>query len=140
MLGHLPPAAEDQPSTLRPVLVSRPALSDIERNGPVHFDDMCCVKALLLARLLLRDPSVVLLDEPTAAMDEGTERHFVQQFGAWSKGRTVVIATHRTRILDLVDRVMVVEGGQVARDMPKARFLAQVREPTVVKVKKAGQP
>lgn len=101
------------------------------------------VQALLLARLLVRDPSVVLLDEPTAAMDEGTERHFVEQFGAWSRGRTVVIATHRTRILDLVDRVIVIENGQVSRDVPKARFLApqaRVREPTVVTVKKAGQP
>ena len=96
------------------------------------------VQALLLARLLLRDPSVVLLDEPTAAMDEATERHFVEQFGSWSRGRTVVIATHRTRILDLVDRVLVIERGVLAGDFPKARFLASQKpsvRPAVVRQK-----
>lgn len=83
------------------------------------------VQALLLVRLLLRDPTVLLLDEPTAAMDEATERHFVEQFGRWSQGRTVVIATHRTRILDLVDRVVVVENGRLVCDQSKARFLAE---------------
>src|SRR5690606_39585602 len=83
------------------------------------------VQALLLARLLLRDPTIVLLDEPTAAMDELTERHFVEQFGRWSEGRTVVIATHRTRILDLVERVLVVDAGRLVRDQAKARFLAE---------------
>lgn len=87
------------------------------------------VQALLLARLLLRDPTVVLLDEPTAAMDEDTERHFVERFGEWSLGRTLVIATHRTRILDLVDRVLVIDKGTLARDLPKARFLAPQRQP-----------
>ena len=77
------------------------------------------VQALLLARLLLRRPQVVLLDEPTAAMDEATERHFIQKFGEWSRGRTVVIATHRMRMLDLADRILVVDGGQVALDEAK---------------------
>ena len=74
------------------------------------------VQALLLARLLLRRPQVVLLDEPTAAMDEATERHFIARFGEWSRGRTVVMATHRMRMLDLADRIVVVEGGQVVLD------------------------
>jgi ATP-binding cassette, subfamily C, bacterial LapB len=82
------------------------------------------VQALLLARILLRDPTVLLLDEPSAAMDEATERHFVDRFGSWSKGRTVVIATHRTRLLDLVDRVIVVDNGRIAADQSKARFIA----------------
>jgi len=100
------------------------------------------VQALLLARLLLRDPSVVLLDEPTAAMDEGTERHFVERFGEWSRGRTVIIATHRTRILDLVERVIVVENGRVVRDEPKAGFLAaqSARRQSTIVQRKVGQP
>jgi len=82
------------------------------------------VQALLLARLFMRDPAVLLLDEPSAAMDEGTEQHFVDSFGRWSKGRTVLIATHRTRLLDLADRVIVVDNGRIAADHSKARFLA----------------
>jgi ATP-binding cassette, subfamily C, bacterial LapB len=82
------------------------------------------VQGLLLARLLIRRPCVALLDEPTASMDESAERKFIAEFGAWSKGRTVVIATHRTRVLDLVDRIIVVEGGRIALDDRKDAALA----------------
>lgn len=80
-------------------------------------------QAILLARLLIRDPSVVLLDEPTSTMDESTERHFIEQFAKWSVGRTVVIATHRMRVLELVQRLIVIENGQVALDDGKERGL-----------------
>lgn len=80
-------------------------------------------QAILLARLLIRDPSVVLLDEPTSTMDEATERHFIQQFAQWSVGRTVIIATHRTRVLELVDRLIVVENGQITLNDTKERGL-----------------
>lgn len=80
-------------------------------------------QAILLARILIRDPSVVLLDEPTSSMDEATERHFIQQFAEWSKGRTVVIATHRMRVLELVDRLIAVENGQIALNDTKERGL-----------------
>jgi len=81
-------------------------------------------QALLLARLIVRDPSIVLLDEPTAAMDEATERHFIAQFGEWCRGRTLVVATHRTRVLDLVDRLIVIDGGTILRDGPRDKVLA----------------
>lgn len=86
------------------------------------------VQTLLLARLLLREPSVLLLDEPSAAMDEATERQFVERFGTWSQGRTLVVATHRTRLLDMVDRVIVMKDGQVAADQSKAHFIASHRQ------------
>lgn len=81
-------------------------------------------QSILLARLILRDPSVVLLDEPTAAMDDMTERHFIERFAAWSLGRTVVIATHRMRALDLVTRIIAVEGGRIALDDSRDAALA----------------
>lgn len=84
-------------------------------------------QAILLARLLIRQPSVVLLDEPTAAMDELTERNFIQQFADWSAERTVVIATHRMRVLELVDRLIVVENGSIAMDEPKHVGLQKLR-------------
>ena len=73
-------------------------------------------QSILLARQLIRDASVILLDEPTAAMDEATERHFIAEFAKWSAGRTVLIATHRTRVLELADRILVVENGRIALD------------------------
>ena len=83
-------------------------------------------QALLLARLIIRQPNVILLDEPTAAMDEATERNFIRQFGAWSIGRTVVIATHRMRVLDLVERVIVVENGMIVLDDTKENALRRL--------------
>ncbi|WP_404933520.1 type I secretion system permease/ATPase [Nitratireductor sp. L15S-10] len=76
-------------------------------------------QSLLLARLLIRQPTIVLLDEPTAAMDEATERQFITRFHDWATDRTVVIATHRMRILELVERIVVFDNGHVALDDSK---------------------
>lgn len=81
------------------------------------------IQSLLLARLLIRQPSVVLLDEPTASMDDATERQFIDRFKTWSANRTVVIATHRLRVLDLVDRVIVIHNGLVTLDQSKEEAL-----------------
>lgn len=85
------------------------------------------VQALLLARLLLRQPMVALLDEPTAAMDEGAERHFIHRLGQWSRTRTIVVATHRMRMLDIVDRIIVIDNGKIILDGPKDQVLATMR-------------
>lgn len=85
------------------------------------------LQALLLARLLVRDPNVVLLDEPTAAMDEATERLFIARFQTWSRDKTVVIATHRMRVLELVDRVMVFDKGQLVLDEAKADAMTTLK-------------
>jgi ATP-binding cassette subfamily C protein LapB len=84
-------------------------------------------QALLLSRMLIRNPSVVLLDEPTASMDEATERQFIRRFSAWAKNKTVVIATHRMRVLDLVERVVALDGGRVVLDAPKEEALRALR-------------
>jgi ATP-binding cassette subfamily C protein LapB len=96
-------------------------------------------QAILLARLILRDPAVVLLDEPTAAMDDTTERHFIERFAEWSAGKTVVIATHRMRALDLVSRIIVVEGGKIALDDNREAALATLTGAGRVRIHKASQ-
>src|SRR3546814_2489198 len=80
-----------------------------------------------LARLLIRQPQVVLLDEPTASMDEAAERQFIDRFQRWSRNRTVMIATHRMRVLDLVDRIIVVHNGKIALDDEKAAALRKMQ-------------
>jgi ATP-binding cassette subfamily C protein LapB len=85
------------------------------------------VQSLLLARLVLRQPVVALLDEPTAAMDEMAERHFIERFRDWSRDRTVVVATHRMRMLDAVDRVIVIDHGAILLDQPKQLALDAMR-------------
>jgi ATP-binding cassette subfamily C protein LapB len=85
------------------------------------------VQSLLLARMLLRQPHVALLDEPTAAMDEVTERDFITKMKRWSQGRTLVIATHRMRVLELVDRVIVIDNGAILLDQPRDAALATMQ-------------
>ncbi|ECW8500137.1 ATP-binding cassette domain-containing protein, partial [Salmonella enterica] len=80
-------------------------------------------QSLLLARMLLRSPNIVLLDEPSASLDEHTEREFIQRLHQWLGNRTLVVATHRVPILELVERVIVLKEGQLVMDAPKAQAL-----------------
>ncbi|WP_256122530.1 type I secretion system permease/ATPase [Enterobacter pasteurii] len=73
-------------------------------------------QALLLSRLILRDPKIVLLDEPTAAMDEDTESEFIRHMHSWIVGKTVIIATHRKKVLELVERIIVMSQGSIVID------------------------
>lgn len=84
-------------------------------------------QALLLSRMIVRDPNIVLMDEPTASMDEATERLFISRFREWSKGKTVVVATHRMRMLELATRVVVLDGGRVVMDAPKDAALLKLK-------------
>ncbi|MDX3774416.1 type I secretion system permease/ATPase [Chromatiaceae bacterium AAb-1] len=81
-------------------------------------------QSLLLARLLLRQPNVLLLDEPSAALDDNTERHFIARLQQWLGGRTLIIATHRMAMLELVERIIVVDAGKIVLDAPKAEAIA----------------
>jgi len=69
-----------------------------------------------LARSLLHDPRILLLDEPTSSMDQGTEKKVVSSLDEFSKNKTMVIVTHRNPILSLVDRVFVMENGSIVAD------------------------
>lgn len=86
-------------------------------------------QSLLLSRLVLRQPQVLLLDEPTAALDDVTERKLLDDLMLWSEGRTVVIATHRLSVLQRVERIIVVDSGRVVIDAPRDTALAQLRQP-----------
>ena len=69
-----------------------------------------------LARSLLHDPKIILLDEPTSSMDQGTEKKVVDSLDEFSKEKTMVIVTHRNPILSIVDRVLVMENGTIVAD------------------------
>ena len=80
-------------------------------------------QAIALARALVGRPPVLLLDEPTSAMDVQTEAALVARLKPALAGRTVVIVTHRPSLLELVDRVIVIENGRVGFDGDKAQML-----------------
>ena len=84
-------------------------------------------QTILLARLLIRNPSVLLLDEPTAFMDDSAEKVFVENLERICAGRTLILATHRLRILSAVERIVVVDHGKIALDGPKDVILAKLR-------------
>lgn len=80
-------------------------------------------QALLLTRLLLRNPNIVLLDEPTASIDDVSEKLLIQHLKAWLGHRTLVVATHRPAVLQLVDRIIVIHDGKIVKDGPRDAIL-----------------
>ncbi|UYU31106.1 type I secretion system permease/ATPase [Siccibacter colletis] len=82
---------------------------------------------VLLSRLIVRNPQIVLLDEPTASMDEQLEAQVIRQLQQWLTGRTLVLVTHRPALLNLVDRIIVMENGKVIADGPRDQLLKQAQ-------------
>ncbi|MEL7117153.1 MAG: ATP-binding cassette domain-containing protein, partial [Pseudomonadota bacterium] len=78
------------------------------------------------ARLWLQNPGVVLLDEPTAALDQALEAALVKKLDSWLHGRTTVIATHRLPILSLTDRTLILQNGRMVVDGPRDQVLAHL--------------
>lgn len=84
-------------------------------------------QAVALARALVQDAPVLLLDEPTGSMDNSSEEHIRRELAPVIDGKTVILITHRASLLDLVQRVIVVDAGQVVADGPKAQVLEALR-------------
>jgi ATP-binding cassette subfamily C protein LapB len=82
-------------------------------------------QALLLARLLIRQPNILLLDEPTAAIDDVSEKQLIDHLKLWLGQRTMIVATHRRAVLELVDRIIVVNDGKIVMDGPRDQILNQ---------------
>lgn len=80
-----------------------------------------------LARLTLRDPKVLLLDEPTSDLDQGSENLALQSLSTWLKNRTLIVVTHRAQLLSLVNRLIVVDNGRIVLDGPRDAVLAHLR-------------
>jgi ATP-binding cassette subfamily C protein LapB len=91
-------------------------------------------QAIALARAMLVEPSVLLLDEPTAAMDSGTEAQALQALFDFARDKTVVLVTHKLQLLDWVQRVMVIDHGVRAADGPRDAVMQAMREGRVKKV------
>ena len=86
-------------------------------------------QALLLTRLLLRNPNIVLLDEPTASIDDVSEKLLIHHLKDWLGHRTLVVATHRPAVLQLVDRIIVIHDGKIVKDGPRDAILNPGNQP-----------
>ena len=76
-------------------------------------------QSVTLARALISDPNIIILDEPTNSMDRQTEKSFINKLQNIVQEKTLVVVTHKTSLLQLVDRVIIIEDGKVIVDGPK---------------------
>ncbi|WP_170836420.1 type I secretion system permease/ATPase, partial [Escherichia coli] len=79
-----------------------------------------------LTRMVLGSPRVVLLDEPTTGLDLQTENIVLKGLNHWSRGRTMVVVTHRLQVLNIVDRIIVMNEGRVMMDGPRDEILKKL--------------
>ncbi|MCG8507758.1 MAG: ATP-binding cassette domain-containing protein, partial [Rhodospirillales bacterium] len=80
-------------------------------------------QAVSLARTILRNPNILVLDEPTNSMDTGTEKKVTETMGDFATGKTLILVTHRRSVLGLVDRLIVLDAGRIIADGPKEAVL-----------------
>lgn len=113
-------------------------VTDFLRNNPAGFAAQVGEQgkalsggqrqAVALARALVRDPEVLLLDEPTSNMDTDSEVMLQKRLYSVMDGRTVVLVTHRLSMLRIVNRLIVMENGQIKMDGPRDAVLQRLRE------------
>jgi len=84
-------------------------------------------QSINLARALLHDPNLLVLDEPTSSMDTATEKSVIGRLKAWAGVRTLVMVTHRNTLLELADRVLVMDQGAVVTDTTPEKLKAQAQ-------------
>ena len=82
-----------------------------------------------LARCLITRPQIILMDEPTSSMDAQSEVSFLRHLQQACGHCTLIVVTHRPAVLDLVQRIVVIDGGRVVADGPKAQVLAALAAP-----------
>jgi ATP-binding cassette subfamily C protein LapB len=85
-------------------------------------------QAIVLARALVGDTSMLLLDEPSSSLDAGAEMTLRKRLVALRPGETLVLITHRLQLLDVVDRVIVMHGGQVVLDGPRDAVMQKLTQ------------
>lgn len=85
-------------------------------------------QTIALARATLNDPPVLLMDEPTASLDARAEKQFIHAMHNVSKDRTLLLITHKMHLLNLVDRIIVLDRGHIVADGPKADVLKKLNE------------
>ncbi len=93
-------------------------------------------QAVALARAVLCNATVLLLDEPTSAMDNATETMAMSALARLCHGKTLVFVTHKLQLLDFVQRVIVLDAGQRVADGPKDQVLAALKDGRVQGVRR----
>lgn len=90
-------------------------------------------QAICIARALIGDPKIVIMDEPSSAMDSGSEQQLLIDLKDILKDKTLILITHRGTLLGLVDRVVVFDSGRILADGPKEKVLQAAAPPQTKK-------
>lgn len=80
-----------------------------------------------IARAMISNPSIVLLDEPTSAMDHSGEEQVKKRLMNMTTGKTLLVITHRSSLFDLTSRILVIDGGKIVADGSKEQVLDALR-------------
>lgn len=113
-------------------------LSDMVNSHPRGFDMQVGERGeslsggqrqgVAIARAVVHNPPILLMDEPTGFMDHSSEEVLKERLRQYSSQRTLIIVTHRTSLLDLADRLIVIDGGRIVADGPKERVVEALRQ------------
>ncbi|MCJ2377598.1 type I secretion system permease/ATPase [Vibrio sp. ZSDZ34] len=85
-------------------------------------------QAVAVARAFLARPPILIMDEPTSSMDNRSEMHIKNQLKQLRSSETLLLITHKTSMLDVVDRVIVMEKGSIIADGPKEKVLNDLKQ------------
>ncbi len=85
-------------------------------------------QAVSLARALLNEPPVLVMDEPTASLDAHAENQFIKAMEVAAKSRTLVMVTHNMSLLNLAQRVIVMDKGRIVMDGPRDKVLSKLNK------------
>lgn len=152
-VGYVPQDITLFTGTLREnITLGRPSISDaqlikaVERAGiadwvnrhPLGFDMPISErgdsvsggqrKCIAVARALVTEPNILILDEPTGGTDQTTERIIIESLKEFIEGRTLVVITHRNSLLALVDRIVVIDRGKIVADGAKDAVVNALRQ------------
>lgn len=97
----------------------------IGENGQGLSGGQC--QTIAIARALIMSPSILLMDEPTSSMDNSTEHMFIQNMKNYLGNKSLLLITHKLSLLQLVDRLLVLQGGKIIADGEKERVLTALK-------------
>jgi len=84
-------------------------------------------QSIAIARAVLLDPPILLLDEPTSSMDYMSEAQLKERVQKFGEHKTMIIVTHRSSLMDLADRIIVLDDGVIVADGPKEKVIAALQ-------------
>ena len=152
-IGYVPQTIELLSGTLRDnILLANPQASDEALVHAAHLSGLTAManahsagfdmpvgengqmlsggqkQAVAIARALINNPSMLIMDEPTGALDHSAEETFKKNLNDYAQNKTLLMITHRTALLELASRIIVVDQGQIVADGPKNEVVEALKQ------------